>query len=574
MDYSIKIGGTAGGGIQTVGNTLARVFSRTGLHVFSHQDYESRVRGGHNFFQIRFSDRPVSASRERIDILVALDAASIHLHEGEIAEDGRILYDSATLKEKHEGTLFLDIPLVQLATEHGGSRVMANVVAVGAVLGMLGMQPDVLLEVIADTFKKKGEEVVGANVKTAKAGHEVAVKQCLRRSLSVTPHAGAKMLLDGTHAIACGAISAGCKFYSAYPMTPSTGVMLYLNAKAREYGILVEQAEDEIAAINMALGASFAGVRAMTGTSGGGLALMVEGLSLAAMTETPVVIALAQRPGPATGLPTRTEQGDLLFVVHAGHGEFPRVVFAPGSPEEAFYLTNKAFDLAEKYQIPVFVLFDQYLGDSLWTCEGLDLNRITHTDYRLRGEAFARLPEYKRHAFTETGVTPMAVPGDSRHVVVTDSDEHDAEGHIIEDAGTRIKMVRKRLLKKMALIEREIAPPTLYGDGKPQIVIVGWGSTYGVMREAVDVLSKSRSIALLHFAEVYPFPMTERFDYLSILRNAELAICVENNATGQFARLMRAEKGFEFNSRINRYDGRPFLLEGLLGEINGCIGRL
>jgi 2-oxoglutarate ferredoxin oxidoreductase subunit alpha len=336
----------------------------------------------------------------------------------------------------------------------------------------------------------------------------------------------------------------------------------------------VEQAEDEISAINMALGASFAGVKAMTGTSGGGFALMVEGLSLAAMTETPIVIALGQRPAPATGFPTRTEQGDLLFAMHTAHGEFPRVIFAPGHPEQAFYLTNKAFNLAEKYQIPVLVLFDQYLADFQWTYERFDLSRIKNIDYRLRGKALIDLSEYKRHAFTEDGVSPLAVPGESKHLIVTDSDEHDEEGHIVEGAEIRKKMVEKRLFKKLIHITQEIEPPLLYGNNNSDTVIVGWGSTYGVMKEAVDVLSKDNNIAMLHFSEINPFPLTEKFDYLKVLKDAKLTICIENNATGQFARLMRAETGFEFKRKINQYDGRPFLLDKLIGEIDVHIRRL
>lgn len=574
MDYSLKIGGEAGQGIQTIGDNLARVFSRSGYHVFTHQDYESRIRGGHNFFQIRFSDSPVMASRNRIDILIALDKESILLHEKELSEYGQIIYDSSALKQKHEKGYFLDIPFVDLALNRGGSKIMANTVAVGAILGMLGMELDLLLGIIKDTFKKKGEEVIKANINSAIAGHDFAVKECKRCSFTVTPLAKSKMLISGVESIALGAIASGCKFYSAYPMTPATGIMNYLAGKEKDYGIVVEQAEDEIAAINMALGASFAGVRAMTGTSGGGFALMVEGLSLAGMTETPIVIALGQRPAPATGLPTRTEQGDLLFALHAGHGEFPKVIFAPGTPEQAFFLTNKAFDLAEKYQIPVFVIFDQYLADSQWTFDGFDLSRLKYTDYRLRGDKFKNLSEYKRHAFTETGVSPLGVPGDSKHLVVTDSDEHDEEGHIIEDAVTRIKMVNKRLFKKMPFIKQEMDPPVLYGDNTPDIVLVGWGSTYGMMKESVDNLSKSQKIATLNFTEIYPFPPIEKFDYLNILNTAKLTICIENNATGQFARLMKAETGYTFNAGINRYDGRPFLLEEFTGEIDAYIGRL
>jgi 2-oxoglutarate ferredoxin oxidoreductase subunit alpha len=571
MDYSIKIGGEAGQGIQTIGDTLARVFSRAGYHVFTNQDYESRIRGGHNFFQIRFSEKPVMASRDKIDILVALDKESIEQHEKELSEYGQIIYDSATLKQKHEKSYFLDIPFVNLAVEHGRNKIMANTVATGAVLGMLGMELDILLDIIKVTFKKKGADIIKANIDAAMAGHDYAVKECIKCSFSSAPISKPRMLIAGNDAIGLGAIASGCKFYAAYPMTPSTGIMLYVASKAKEYGIVVEQAEDEIAAINMALGASFSGVRAMTGSSGGGFALMVEGLSLAAMTETPIVIALAQRPGPATGFPTRTEQAELQFALYTAHGEFPRVIFAPGTPEQAFYLTNKAFDIAEKYQIPVFILTDQYLADSQWTFDGFDSNKIKYTDYRLRGEAFEKLIEYKRHAFTDNGVSPLGVPGDAEHLVVTDSDEHDEEGHIVEDAETRIKMVNKRLFKKLPLIRKEIEPPSIYGHPNPEIVISGWGSTYGVMKEAVDEISANCDIAMLHFSEIYPFPPTNKFNYLKVLKDAKMTICVENNATGQFARLIKAETGYAFNRLINRFDGRPFTVESLIGEIDALI---
>ncbi|UCD36089.1 MAG: 2-oxoacid:acceptor oxidoreductase subunit alpha, partial [Nitrospiraceae bacterium] len=301
---------------------------------------------------------------------------------------------------------------------------------------------------------------------------------------------------------------------------------------------------------------------------------MVEGLSLAGITETPIVVALAQRPGPATGLPTRTEQGDLLFALHTAHGEFPRVVLAPGTPEEAFYLTNRAFGLAEKYQVPVIILTDQYLGDSQWTFDAFDLEKVHYSDQRLRGKALRQESAYRRHAFTKAGVTPLAVPGDSKHLVVTDSDEHDEEGHIIEDAETRIRMVDKRLFRKLPHIREEMPPPLLYGKEGPEVLLVGWGSTYGLLKEAVDVLSDRQSIAMLHFSGIYPFPEVETFDYMAILTQAKAAICIENNATGQFARLVRAETGFEFTLKINRYDGRPFTLDGLTGEIDALIGRL
>ncbi|BCB95613.1 2-oxoacid:ferredoxin oxidoreductase subunit alpha [Dissulfurispira thermophila] len=571
MDYSIKIGGEAGQGIQTIGETLSKVFSSAGYHVFTHQDYESRIRGGHNFFQIRFSEKSVMASRDKIDIIVAFDKASIEQHERELSEYGQIIYDSSTLKQKYEKSYFLDIPFTELAVKHGKNKIMANTVAIGAVHGMLGMELDILIKIIKDTFIKKGEDIIKANIDSAIAGHDYAIKQCLKCSFATAPFTKPKMLIAGNDAIGLGAIASGCKFYAAYPMTPSTGIMLYISSKAKEYGIIVEQAEDEISAINMALGASFAGVRAMTGSSGGGFALMVEGLSLAAMTETPIVIALAQRPGPATGFPTRTEQAELQFALYTAHGEFPRVIFAPGTPEQAFYLTNKAFDIAEKYQIPVLILTDQYLADSQWTYDNFDISKIKYIDYRLRGDALKSLKEYKRHAFTNNGITPLAVLGDSKHLVVADSDEHDEEGHIIEDAETRVKMVDKRLFKKLPLIHKEIEPPLFYGHQNPEIVISGWGSTYGVMKEVVDELLSNWDIAMLHFSEIYPFPPTNKFNYLKVLKDAKITICIENNATGQFAKLMRTETGYSFNQLINKYDGRPFTIEFLMGEIDALI---
>ena len=264
----------------------------------------------------------------------------------------------------------------------------------------------------------------------------------------------------------------------------------------------------------------------------------------------------------------------MELALYSGHGEFPRIVFAPGTPEQAFHLTNKAFEISEKYQITAIILFDQYLGDSEWTFEGFDLKKITYNDYRLRGKEFAEIQDYRRHAFTDTGVSNFGIPGDSKNMVVTDSDEHNEEGHIIEDAETRIKMVQKRLLKKLPLIGQEIEPPFFYGNDNPDVLIVGWGSTYGVMKEAVDVLSKERNIAMLHFSEICPFPSAESSDYLDMLRNAKMAICIENNATSQFAWLVRAETGFEFIHRMNKYDGRPFTVDGLLGELDAHFRRL
>jgi len=569
MDYTIKIGGEAGQGIQTIGDTLAHIFAKAGYYVFTHQDYESRIRGGHNFYQIRISHRPISASRSFVHILVALDRESITQHEKELSPDGQVLYDSQMIKEKFDKPNFLNLPLLDFAQKYGGSKVMANTVAIGAVLGMLRMDPTIMYEIIEKSFKKKGDAVIRANIECAKAGYEFAKKECLMCAFTLSKFDRPKMLISGNEAIGAGAIASGLKFYSAYPMTPSTGIFNFIAEYAKDCGIVVEQAEDEISAINMVIGASFAGVRAMTGTSGGGFALMVEGISLAGMTETPIVITLAQRPGPATGLPTRTEQADLLFALYAGHGEFPKVIFAPGSPEQAFYLTNKAFDLAEKYQIIAIILTDQYLADSQWSYEGFDLRKIKYIDYRIRKEKLKEIKNYKRHAFTETGISPFAVPGESKHLVVTDSDEHDEEGHIIEDALTRIKMVEKRLFKKMPLIKKEISPPLIYGDKNPEIVLVCWGSMFGIVKEITDELLEKYKIAMIHFSEIYPF--SEDKSWIELLRKSKKVINIEQNATSQFSKLIKIETGIHIENHINRFDGRPFTVDELLERVYDYI---
>ncbi|MBF0458855.1 MAG: 2-oxoacid:acceptor oxidoreductase subunit alpha [Nitrospirae bacterium] len=573
MDYTILIGGEAGQGLQTIGGVLARLFSRMGYHVFSHQDYMSRVRGGHNFYQLRFGDEEISSSREKAHIIVALDLATIELHKDSLEANGIIVYDAQFIKKTFTGPEYLNVPFDKIAVENGGDKIMSNTAAIGAVLGMLRMEMTLLEEIIHKNLKKKGSDMINKNIMTAKAGYNYAVNACTQCAFS--PHIQDKsghMLIDTSQAIGVGATMSGCKFYCGYPMTPSTGVMNYIASNAHEHSIVVEQTEDEISSINMALGASYAGVRAMTGSSGGGFALMAEGVSLAGMTELPVVITLAQRPGPATGLPTRTEQGDLLFVLHAGHGEFPRVVFAPGNPDQGIHLTNKAFDLAEKYQIPAFIITDQYIADAQWTYESIDTEDLVYTDYRLRAEEGAEVEDaYKRYDFSEGPVSPLAVPGVSNRLVVVDSDEHDEDGHMIEDAETRVKMVQKRVLQKHPLIQKEIDPPLFYGNNKPDVVITGWGSTYGIIKDAITLLGKTHNIAMLHFSQIYPFPLTEKLDYLKILSGARATICVENNATGQFAYLMHAETGYKFTHNINHFDGRPFLLDGLIGEINECV---
>ncbi|MFW5906586.1 MAG: 2-oxoacid:acceptor oxidoreductase subunit alpha, partial [Desulfobia sp.] len=505
MDITIRIGGAAGQGLQSIGSALTALLAREGYHVFSHQNYMSRIRGGHNFYQIRLADRPLAASREKVDILVALDRETIDRHHATLSNHGLVISDQESLKEEFAEKHYLNVPAVRLTKEAGINKIMANSVTIGALLSGLGLGLDSFNEVIRQALSKKGEDIIEDNLEAARLGRDHINNQggWPRELKAGKSKPGELRILSGNQGIGYGALVSGCRFYSAYPMTPSTGIMIYLAAKAQKHGIVVEQAEDEIAAINMAIGASFGGVRAMTGTSGGGFALMNEGLSLAGITETPLVIAEVQRPGPATGLPTRTEQGDLLFVLHAGHGEFAKVLMAPGHPAQAVELTNRAFELAEKYQIPVIVQSDQYLADSEWTYTELNTDNLQYQDHRLRQEN--QIPaNYKRYALNNSGISPLAVPGKGEGLVVADSDEHDEEGHIIEDAETRTKMVEKRLSSKMVSLKEEIRPPELYGSEKPRVILAGFGSTYGIMREAVDNLAEREEIACLHFAELWP----------------------------------------------------------------------
>jgi 2-oxoglutarate ferredoxin oxidoreductase subunit alpha len=366
MELTLKIAGAAGQGLQTIGVLLSRVFFRSGYFVFVTQEYMSRVRGGHNSFQLRCSDSPVLSPSDTQDMVIALDETSVRLHREELAADGVMLADFSKIPTSSPDNTCLDIPWNKIATDEGGNKIFINIVAVGAVLGLLYFGLDCFNDLIRETIGKKKPELLEKNLQTALAGYNFAREHLSEKFSRQLPRISPRpeILATGNEAIALGTLAAGCSFYTAYPMTPATGIMVTLAHYQEQFDLMVEQAESEIAAINMVLGASFAGARAMTGTSGGGFALMAEGLSLAGMTETPAVIALAQRPGPATGLPTRTEQGDLLFALHAGHGEFPRAILTPGTAAEAFQLTFDAFNLAEKYQIPVIIMTDQFLADA------------------------------------------------------------------------------------------------------------------------------------------------------------------------------------------------------------------
>lgn len=574
-DLSIRIGGEAGQGMNSIGSLLGKAFVRSGFHVFINQDVMSRIRGGHNDIQIRVSDRTVNCPAGRVDILVCLDKNTLELYRDVV--DGLIVYDEGKIGENApSGPKFLPLAMEKIAEETGGSSRMANSVASGALMALTGLPLEPLLALLGEVFSRKGDKVVQANRECARKGFERMRGRPEGPPLCALHPSGEegqrRMLLTGSDAMALGALVSNVRLYSAYPMSPATAIMEYLASKSRELGIVVEQAEDEIAAVNMAIGAFFCGARAMTGTSGGGLALMVEGISLAGMTETPLVVVDCQRPAPATGFPTRTEQADLLFVAHCAHGEFPRAVLAPGNAEEAFHSVRKAFYLAEKYQTPVFVLGDQALNDSSWTTEPFAV------DDRL-GEAQSLVTEqdlkdmepyaYARYEITDSGISPRLLPGAPGQVLYADSDEHTVAGHITESADVRRSMVEKRL-RKFAGMREEMAGPKIFPGPDAESYLVCWGSTLGAVGETVQALrAEGANWGYIHFSELYPLPDAP------ILREiAERArlIAVENNATGQFCQLLRMETGLAIAEKVLKYDGRPFTPDELKARLGSAKG--
>jgi 2-oxoglutarate ferredoxin oxidoreductase subunit alpha len=566
-EMNFMVGGEAGQGVQTVGFVLAKTMARAGLYVFTDQDYESRVRGGHNFYRIRAGDSDVNSISEKVDILIAIDQQSVELHHTEVKPDGIAIFDHDKLSIEGKKLNSLSIPLERLAEETTSNKLMTNTVGVGAAIAVGGYDSGVLEQVLREHFAHLGEKIVDDNIKAARAGYDHAVKQkpeAVRKPVS--PAVKEKMmLLNGNEAIALGAMAAGCKFMAAYPMTPASTIMEYIADKGRKFNIVVVQPEDEIAAINMAVGAGFAGVRSMTATSGDGFALMTEGYGLAGETETPVVIVIAQRAGPAVGLPTRTEQGELGFAIYGASGEFPRAVFAPATVEEAFGVTVKAFNLAEKFQTPVVILTDQHLASSYQTVPKFRLDQVKIDRGQILSEEESnRAADYKRYRFTDSGVSPRAIPMRGRSLVVADSDEHDEAGHMIEDGALRTRMMSKRMKKYDGLKESISKPRFEDGDGA-ELILVGWGSTYGAISEAAGLLrEQKRKVGVLHLSEVWPFPAQA---VASALKASKKAVVVENNATGQLARLIRAETGIEVAGKVLKFDGRPFSAGYILSEL-------
>jgi 2-oxoglutarate ferredoxin oxidoreductase subunit alpha len=569
-NMTFKIAGAAGQGVESSGAGFAQALAQGGLHLFALQDYMSRIRGGLNFFQVRVHEQPLYCHEKAVHVLLSLNEEALEAYQDGVVKGGGIIYDDSLKVDRRtvagRGRKAMPVPLLEIAKEHG-ERVMANTAALGAAAGVTGYAYERLAAVIRKNFKSKGDEVVAANLRVARGAYLYAQERYAADfEWKLHPVAGAppRMVMSGNQALALGALAGGCRFIAAYPMTPATSIIEWMAKHEREFGVVTKHAEDEIAAINMAIGANFVGVRAMTATSGGGFSLMVEALGLAGMCEVPLVVVEAQRGGPSTGLPTRTEQSDLLFVLNASQGEFPRLALAPGTVEGCFEAGWRAFNLAEKYQTPVIVLSDELLAASLRTVEveAIDLGKVKIDRGKLlsNAELDALEGEYKRHLFAEDGISPRAVPGHPKAVYASASDEHDEFGHINEEQENRVKMMQKRMAK-LETARKEIEPPARYGPAEAPVVLAGWGSTYGVLREVVDRLEgKAR---LVHFCDLWPFPAEAAAE---ALQGGRLVV-VENNYTGQFKRLLQGETCIHVDRVISRYDGRPFSPEDVLAGL-------
>lgn len=556
MNHNILIGGAAGQGIETLSAVFEKILKRQGFEVFTIRDYMSRVRGGHNFIQIRFGNEELFSHWDELSGIIAMNVETVNYHLDRLCPDGFVICDEEI---KHEDPRIISIPLVKTAASAGNVRTVGSV-ATGAALELLGVYTEEIEALFNEFFVN---QIADQNYRASQEGRKLVAT---RNGINPVKQDG-NILINGNEAIAIGTLAAGCKFYSAYPMTPSTSIMDYLASKMLDAEVVVEQAEDEIAAINMAIGASYAGVRAMTGTSGGGFALMVEALGLSGMMEVPLVIAEVQRPGPTTGLPTRTEQSDLKFVVSASQGEFPRMVIALKNVQDAFYQTVRAFNLADKYQIPVILLSDQYLADTTVTVEPFKLYNIK-TDNYISSYEYNENKPYKRYEVTPSGISPRIIPGKNPGVtVLVDSDEHDESGHITESASVREQMVDKRM-RKLELLKTELQEPEFIGEEACEVLLLAWGSLWGPINEAVKLLNNNtdKKYGALVFGDIWPLPeklMVEKAG------KAKKIINVEQNATGQLASIISETTGIFCDGSVLKYDGRPISSQYIYNKVRG-----
>ena len=579
VDFAVGIGGENGQGIASTGDILARIFARRGLNVNAYNAYQSIIRGGHTFLTIRASDGPVRSMGDKLDVLIPLNQDSMDRHLRLMQAGTRVIYDADKLKpgEAAPGVQLCPMPMKQIC---GVNKLAANTAALGAALQMLGIESEPLEAVIARQFKKKGDAVVADNVGIARGGYDYAAQNFKRFPFAAPKLDRPKAIVTGNQATAMGGVAAGVKFYAAYPMSPATGVLMWMASHARQLGIMVRQVEDEIGVMNMVIGAAHTGCRAMCATSGGGFALMSEAVGMAGMIETPVVCVNVQRAGPATGVPTKTEQGDLWQILGAGQGDYPRIIVAPANQLDLFRTIPELFNLVDKYQCPGLVLADLLISEGTCSVDPADLKFNAPIDRGQiifpngNGESDNPFGGYNDNAYlryknTKSGISPRAVPGVPGHIHIAATDEHDEDGTLISDEFTnpvkRRMMVEKRA-RKMQTVLSEIAPPKLIGPESAQVTLVGWGSTEGVIREAVEKLAAEEGIVAnqLQTKWIVPFHADE---VGRILSSSKHVIIVENNYSGQFSRYLRSETGFTAHGHIRKYDGEPFMPHHLVNAV-------
>jgi len=565
--FAIGIGGAAGQGVATPGDIFAKIFSRRGLHLNAYNAYQSIIRGGHTFLTIRTGPEKVANMGDRIDLLIPLNQDAMSRHLGLLTDGAACIYNADTIKPAAaaEGVALCPLPVSKLA-DITRNKVAQNTLAVGAGLSMMGIGFQALQEVIGEQFKKKGEAVVSENVGIARAGYDYAGANFKPFAWPLPMTGNRYAVLSGNTAMAMGGAAAGVKFYCAYPMSPSTGVLHWMAAHARKANIIVRQVEDEIGVVNMAIGAAHAGVRSMCATSGGGFALMSEGLGMSAMMETPVVVIDCQRAGPSTGVPTKTEQGDLWQMLGAAFGDYPRVLAAPLDIGDCFKIIPEIFNIADRFQCPGLVLCDLLLSEGRLSVDPKDLDFSPVID---RGELIttgtpasktASNGGYKRYKITESGISPRAVPGVPGYTHTAATDEHEEDGVLISDEFTnptkRRAMMEKRM-RKVAGIEAAVPPPTLMGPRNAEITLIGWGSTKGVIEEACELLNE-QGISANQIQIRWLVPLHGEV-ILEILKDSRHSFIVENNYSGQFARYLRSETSYVPDGYIRKYDGEPFM---------------
>jgi 2-oxoglutarate ferredoxin oxidoreductase subunit alpha len=572
-------GGEAGDGVFAVSDMLALMFARAGLEILTTQTYSSRIRGGHINASVRVAEREILSQGDELDLLIALDLETVELHRKTVRDGGIVLYDNSQGEidladlESRQVTVF-PIAARKIAREKLSAPIMKNIVMTGAALTAINFDPEFefLGGLIRERFLSKGEKIVAKNMEAAAAGQELIRQANKPTNYSMERRERPrKMLLQGSDAVSFGSLVAGCRFMASYPITPASDIMEYLVAKFPKYNGVMVQAEDELSAINMSIGAAFSGARSLAASSGPGIALMIEALGLAAVTETPLVLVDVQRCGPSTGMPTRMEQADLNLLLYGAHGEIPRIVIAPSDIEECFYQTIRAFNLAEKYQCPVIVVTDQYLSQSQRTTWPFDLSKIVidrgmlQTDQELTNLT----SPFRRYLITERGISPRSIPSQEKGIFKTTGVEHVETGNATENPDARTRMMKKRFLKLDTFRREDLQPPKLFGNPESDVTIVGWGSTKGVILEVIERFRQEEAIdlKLMQLVDLWPFPDQVVAD---ILRSSRQVVVVENNFTGQMANLIRQQTGIEC-SKIVKYNGAPFSPKELYQRLKELI---